>query len=65
MLIEIPATVGVVGVGVLLFSPLMLAITALGAVAALSKDMVLEIEKTDGTVERRQLNWSHLGRRKD
>jgi len=65
VLIEIPATVGVVGVGVLLFSPLMLAITALGAVAALSKDMVLEIEKTDGTVERRQLNWSHLGRRKD
>ena len=65
VLIEIPATVGVVGIGVLLFSPLMLAVTAFGAVAAISRDMVLEIEKTDGTVERRHLSWSHLGRRKD
>jgi len=65
VLIDIPATVGVVGIGVLLFSPLMLAITALGAVAAISKEMVLEIEKTDGTVERRHLSWPHLGRRKD
>jgi len=49
---------------VLLFSPLMLAITALGAVAVLSTDMVLEIEKNDGTVERRQLSWSQFGQKK-
>jgi len=64
VLIEIPATVGVVGIGVLLFSPLMLAVTALGAVAAVSKDMVIEIEKTDGTVESRHLSWPHRGRGK-
>ena len=64
VLIEIPATVGVIGIGVLLFSPLMLAITALGAVAVLSTDMVLEIEKNDGTVERRQLSWSQFGQKK-
>ena len=65
VLLDIPATVGVVGIGVLLFSPLMLAITALGAVAVLSKEMVLEIEKTDGTIERRQLSWSHFGQGKN
>ena len=64
VLIEIPATVGVVGIGVLLFSPLMLAVTALGAVAAVSKEMVLEIEKTDGTIESRPLSWPNLGRKK-
>jgi len=64
-LIEIPATLGVVGIGVLLFSPLMLAVTALGAVAAVSKEMVFEIEKTDGTVESRQLSWPQFGRGKD
>ena len=64
VLIEIPATVGVVGIGVLLFSPLMLAVTALGAVAAFSKEMVLEIEKVDGMVESRHLSWSQLGRKK-
>ena len=65
VLVEIPATVGVVGIGVLLFSPLMLAITALGAVAVISKEMVLEIEKSDGTVERRPLSWPRHGRGKD
>ena len=65
VLIEIPATLGVVGIGVLLFSPLMLAVTALGAVAAVSKEMVFEIEKTDGTVESRQLSWPQFGRGKE
>ena len=64
VLIEIPATIGVVGIGVLLFCPLMLAITALGAVAAFSKEMVLEIEKSDGSVESRPLSWPNLGRKK-
>ncbi|MCL1796030.1 MAG: DUF4342 domain-containing protein [Clostridia bacterium] len=67
VLLEIPATVGVLGlgIGVLLFSPLMLAITALGAVAVLSNEMVLEIEKNDGTVESRQLSWSQFKRGKE
>jgi len=63
VLIEVPATVGVVGIGVLLFSPLVLAVTALGAVAAVSKEMVFEVEKNDGTVESRQLSWPQFGRK--
>lgn len=63
-IIEIPATIGVVGMGVLLFSPLMLAFTAVGAVAAVAKEMVFEIEKSDGTIERRYLKWPEIVREK-
>jgi len=42
----------------------MLAITSLGAVAVVSKEMVLEIEKADGAVESRRLGWPYLGRKK-
>lgn len=64
VLIEVPATIGVMGIGILLFSPLMLAITALGAAAIVSREMVIEIEKADGTVESRQLKWPNGGRSK-
>ncbi len=60
-LIEIPATFGVVGLGVMLFSPLLLAMTAVGAAAAVMKEMVFEIEKADGTVERRNLKLPRFG----
>lgn len=59
-LIEIPATIGVVGLGIMLFSPLMLAFTAIGAVAAVAQEMVFEIEKSDGTIERRYLKWPEV-----
>lgn len=64
VLFEVPATIGVVGLGLMLFSPLMLAITAFSAAAAVSREMVLEIQKSDGTVESRQLKWPHLGQDK-
>ncbi len=60
-LIEIPATFGVVGLGVMLFSPLLLAMTAVGAAAAVMKEMVFEIEKADGTIERRNLKLPRFG----
>ncbi|MCL1849645.1 MAG: DUF4342 domain-containing protein [Clostridiales bacterium] len=56
-LIEIPATIGVLGVGVMLFSlPLALA-AAIGATAAMAQEMVFEVEKADGTVDRRELKF--------
>lgn len=61
VLFEVPATIGVVGIGLMLFSPLMLAITAFGTAAAVSREMVLEIQKSDGTVETRQLKWPTFG----
>lgn len=64
VLFEVPATMGVVGIGLMLFSPLMLAITALGTAAAVSREMVLEIQKSDGTVESRSLKWPAFGRDK-
>ena len=64
-LIEIPATVGVVGLGVLLFSPLLLVITAFGAATAVMREMVFEVEKSDGTVERRNLKFPGFGTKKD
>lgn len=56
-LIEVPATIGAIGLGVVLFSPLMLAVTAAGAVAAISKECTFEIEKSDGSIEKRDLKW--------
>ena len=55
-LIEIPATVGVVGVGLMLFSPLAFVIAAVGTATALVKEMVFEVEKSDGTIDRLNLN---------
>ena len=56
-LIEVPATIGVIGLGVMLFSPLMLVFTAVGAIAAISKELTFEVEKSDGTIEKRDLKW--------
>ena len=64
-LIDIPATFGVVGLGVILFSPLLVAITAIGAVAAVVREMVIEVEKSDGTIERRSLKFPPIGGKKD
>jgi len=64
-LIEIPATVGVVGLGVILFSPLLLVVTAVGAAAAIAKEMAFEVEKSDGSVERRSLKFPAFGGKKD
>jgi ABC-type Na+ efflux pump permease subunit len=64
-LIEIPATIGVVGLGVLLFSPLLLIVTAVGAAAAVAKEMAFEVEKSDGTLERRNLKFPAFGGKKD
>jgi len=64
-LIEIPATIGVVGLGVVLFSPLLLAITALGAATAFLKEMAFEVEKADGTIERRDLKFPGVGSKKE
>jgi hypothetical protein len=64
-LIEIPATFGVVGLGVMLFSPLLLAVTAVGAAAAVVKEMVFEVEKADGTIERRSLKFTGFGNKKE
>jgi hypothetical protein len=60
-LIEIPATVGVVALGVVLFSPLLFALSAIGAATAVIKEMAFEIERSDGTVERRSLKFPGLG----
>ncbi|MCL1805079.1 MAG: DUF4342 domain-containing protein [Clostridiales bacterium] len=65
VLINIPATIGVVGLGVILFSPLLVAVTAVGAAAAVAKEMVFEVEKSDGTIERRNLKFPAFGSKKD
>jgi len=54
-LIEIPATIGVLGVGVMLFSPVFAAAAAIGAASALVKEMVFEVEKSDGSIQRHEL----------
>jgi hypothetical protein len=64
VLIEIPATVGVVGIGIMLFSPLLFVLTAIGAATAVAQEMVFELEKADGTVERRNLKFPTFGGKK-
>ena len=60
-LIEIPATVGVLGVGVMLFSPVLAAVAAIGAASAFVKEMVFEVEKSDGTIQRHELKLPRFG----
>ena len=64
-LIEVPATIGVVGVGLMLFSPLLVAVGAVGAATAMAKSMVFEVEKSDGTVERHELKFPGFGGKKE
>lgn len=56
-IIEIPATLGVVGLGALLFSPLLLALGAIGAATAVIKELTFELERPDGTIESRHLKF--------
>jgi hypothetical protein len=65
VLIEIPATLGVLGIGVMLFSPLLAVVTAVGAATALVKEMVFEVEKADGTVERHNLKFPSFGSKEE
>ncbi|MEA4893029.1 MAG: DUF4342 domain-containing protein [Peptococcaceae bacterium] len=58
IIVEIPATLGIVGIGLVLFSPLLLAFSAIGLAGAMIKEMTLEIQKADGTVESRSLKFS-------
>ena len=60
-LFEIPATIGVLGVGIMLFSPLLAILTAFGAATAMMKEMVFEVEKADGTVEKHPLRFPAMG----
>jgi len=64
-LIEVPATVGVVGVGLMLFSPLLVAVAALGTAAAMVNEMVIEVEKEDGMVERHEMKIPNFPGKKD
>ncbi|MCL2120865.1 MAG: DUF4342 domain-containing protein [Clostridiales bacterium] len=64
-LIEVPATVGVVGVGLMLFSPLLVAVAALGTAAAIVNEMVIEVEKKDGMVERHEMKFPNFPGKKD
>jgi len=61
VLIEIPATIGVLGVGVMLFSPLLAIAATFGAATALIREMVFEVEKADGTVEKHELRFPRFG----
>jgi len=63
-LIEVPATIGVVGVGLMLFSPLLVAVGAVGAATAMAKSMIFEVEKSDGTVERHEMKFPGFGGKK-
>lgn len=58
-IIEVPATLGVVGLGMTLFSPLLLAIGAVGAATAFIKELTFELERPDGTIESRTLKFKH------
>ena len=61
VIIEVPATIGVVGLGALLLSPLLAVLTAVGAAAAVLNEMVFEVEKADGTVEKHELKFPSFG----
>ena len=63
VLIELPATIGILGAGALLVSPLLAVLTAVGAAAAVLKEMVIEVVKADGTVERHELKFPSFGQK--
>ena len=63
VLVDIPATIGVLGVGVMLFSPLLAIAAAFGATAAVKKEMVIEVERSDGSVDKHELKFPWFGKR--
>ena len=54
---EISATIGALGVGGILFSPVLTIIGVVGTVAALVNDYTLEIVRPDGKVEKHDLKF--------
>ena len=65
VMLEIPATLGIVGAGLALFSPLLLAFSAIGLAGAMIKEMTFEIQKADGTIESRGLRLPTFGRKEE
>ncbi len=57
IIFEIPATLGVVGVGGALLSPLLAVLGVVGTVAAFVNHYKLEIVRTDGKVEEQDLKF--------
>ncbi|MDR1205498.1 MAG: DUF4342 domain-containing protein [Peptococcaceae bacterium] len=56
VLLEIPATVGAIGIGGILLSPILAIVGVLGTVGALIQQVKLEIVRDDGQVESRDLD---------
>jgi DNA polymerase/3'-5' exonuclease PolX len=56
ILLEIPATVGAIGIGGVLLSPILAVAGVLGTVGALIQQVKLEIVREDGQVESRDLD---------
>jgi hypothetical protein len=56
VLLEIPATVGAIGIGGVLLSPILAIVGVLGTVGALIQQVKLEIVRDDGQVESRDLD---------
>lgn len=65
VILEIPATLGIVGIGLVLLSPLLLAFSAIGLAGAMIKEMTFEIQKSDGTVESRALRLPGFGKKEE
>lgn len=57
IIFEIPATIGAIGVGGALLSPLLAILGVVGTVAALVNHYKLEIVRPDGKVEEHDLNF--------
>ena len=57
VILEIPATLGVVGVGGVLLSPILAVLAVVGTVAAFVNHYKLEIVRSDGKVEVRDLRF--------
>lgn len=61
VVVEIPATIGALGVGGAFLSPLLAVIGVVGTVAALVKNYKLEIVRPDGKVEEHNLKFLEEG----
>ncbi|HHY06659.1 MAG TPA: DUF4342 domain-containing protein [Clostridia bacterium] len=57
VVLEIPATVGALGIGGMLLSPILTALGVVGTVAAVVKDYTLEVVRPDGRVEQHDLKF--------
>jgi hypothetical protein len=57
VVLEIPATVGALGIGGMLLSPILTVIGVVGTVAAVVTDYTLEVVRPDGQVEEHDLKF--------